>query len=403
MIRVGGRITNSNYDFQKRHPVILPSKHHLTNLIAKSEHINQLHCGPQALLASLRQKYWPLGGKNLVRSLVRNCLTCFRVSPSQERYIMGNLPSDRCTPSRPFLISGVDYAGPFSLKDRLTRNPKIIKAYIALFVCFSTKAIHLELVSDLTSNCYIAALRRFMSRRGKCVRIYSDNSTTFVGAAKEIKFLIKQNEDSITTELSKDNIEFSFIPARAPHFGGLWEAGVKTVKYHLKRVIGNVPLTFEDFYTVLCQIEACINSRPLYSLSTDPNDYSPLTPAHFLIGEPFNSALPSPSLLDVKENLLSKYQRFQKMVQHFWSRWSKEHVSNLQVRTKWQQHCNEIIKPGLLVLVKEDGIPPLKWCIGRVIHTHPGSDGVIRAATIKNNSGTFKRPVVKLCVLPNQK
>lgn len=401
IIRVGGRIEHSQFKYLKKHPVVLPAKHHFTYLVAKHEHLIQLHAGPQLLLASLRERFWPLAGRNLVRKIVHECIVCFKISPPKQNYIMGDLPDSRITPSRPFLISGLDYAGPFLLKDRKTRNPKMTKAYIALFVCFATKAIHIEVVSDLTTECFIAALRRFTSRRGKCTRIYSDNATTFVGAAKELRSFLKHYDKYIAEQLVKDSIEFSFIPARAPHFGGLWEAGVKSIKSHLKRVVGNISLTYEEFSTVLCQIEACLNSRPMYPLSNDPNDFLPLTPAHFLIGDTFTS-VPSPPLLDVRENLLNKYQRLQQLVQHFWSRWAKEYVSTLQTRSKWKQTSQQVLKPGLLVLIKDDGLPPSKWCIGRITETHPGPDNIVRVVSIKNRSGVFKRPVVKICVLPLQ-
>ncbi|XP_074033764.1 uncharacterized protein [Leptinotarsa decemlineata] len=314
---------------------------------------------------------------------------------------MANLPPSRMTPSRPFSISGVDYAGPFQLRDRKGRNFKTFKAYIALFVCFSTKALHLEVVSDLTSECFLACLRRFMSRRGKCSEIYSDNGTTFVGANNEIKLFFDSYKKNITEHLTTEGIQWHFITPNAPHFGGIWEAGVKSTKYHLKRVMGNASLNFEEFYTVLCQIEACLNSRPLYPISTDPNDLTPLTPAHFLIGESL-TALPEPSLLNLKENRLSRFQRTQQIVQHFWSRWTKEYVSNLQTRVKWKMQHPQLIKIGLMVLVKEDGLPPLKWKMGRILQIHKGIDGVIRSVTIKTTTGELKRPVVKICILPHQ-
>ncbi|XP_074032056.1 uncharacterized protein [Leptinotarsa decemlineata] len=401
IIRVGGRLQQSNYNYLKKHPAVLPSNCHFTLTIVRQEHIRLLHTGPQALLASIRERFWPLSGRNLVKRVVHECVRCFRCKAKTQEYIMANLPPSRMTPSRPFSISGVDYAGPFQLRDRKGRNFKTFKAYIALFVCFSTKALHLEVVSDLTSECFLACLRRFMSRRGKCSEIYSDNGTTFVGANNEIKLFFDSYKKNITEHLTTEGIQWHFITPNAPHFGGIWEAGVKSTKYHLKRVMGNASLNFEEFYTVLCQIEACLNSRPLYPISTDPNDLTPLTPAHFLIGESL-TALPEPSLLNLKENRLSRFQRTQQIVQHFWSRWTKEYVSNLQTRVKWKMQHPQLIKIGLMVLVKEDGLPPLKWKMGRILQIHKGIDGVIRSVTIKTTTGELKRPVVKICILPHQ-
>ncbi|XP_072401047.1 uncharacterized protein [Diabrotica undecimpunctata] len=163
----------------------------------------------------------------------RNCITCFKAAPKLETYLMGNLPSSRLTPSRPFTHSGLDYAGPFLLKDRLTRNYKTIKGYVALFICLATKAIHLEVVSSLTTECFIAALRRFTSRRGKCASILSDNGSTFKGANNKLSNFLKTNNSALHDTLSSEGIDWKFIPPRSPHFGGIWEAGVKSVKYLL--------------------------------------------------------------------------------------------------------------------------------------------------------------------------
>ncbi|XP_045541886.1 uncharacterized protein LOC106717931 [Papilio machaon] len=202
---------------------------------------------------------------------------------------MGDLPECRVTPSRPFLISGVDFAGPIDVRMSKGRGAKSYRGYIALFICMATKAIHVEIVSDMTVDAFMAAFRRFISRRGPCREMWSDNGTTFVAASKEILEMWHQGKASIPKELESlldsKSTKWRYIPPGSPNFGGLWEAGVKSIKYHIKRTIGEATLTFEELYTVLVQIEACLNSRPLSPMSDHPDDFEPLTPAYFLVGE----------------------------------------------------------------------------------------------------------------------
>ncbi|KAL0809309.1 hypothetical protein ABMA28_011520 [Loxostege sticticalis] len=154
----------------------------------------------------------------------------------------------------------------------------------------ATRAVHIEVVSDLTAQGFLAAFRRFVSRRGHCSQIWSDNGTNFVGASKELYDLFIHERSTISAEirevLANNNTQWHFIPPHAPNFGGLWEAGIKSCKSHLKKVIGNSTLTFEELSTVLSQIEACLNSRPLSRIDSDGDTYTVLTPGHFLVGEP---------------------------------------------------------------------------------------------------------------------
>ncbi|CAB0009367.1 unnamed protein product [Nesidiocoris tenuis] len=313
---------------------------------------------------------------------------------------MGELPKERVQPSRAFLNTGVDFCGPILVKTSNRRNSKAENAYVALFVCFATKAIHLELVSDLSTPAFLGALKRFFARRGKARKMFSDNGGNFVGAQRELHrlFLNASQSDEMKNYLSGENIEWSFIPPRSPNFGGLWEAGVKAFKYHFKRILGQAMLTFEEMTTVTAMIESCLNSRPLCPLSSDPNDLSPLTPGHFLIGDVL-TAIPQPDILDSKVSTLKRWHRVEFMLQQFWSRWSKEYLSILQSRTKWKKE-EENLQLGQLVLLKEEHLPPLKWPLGRIIDVHPGPDGSVRVATIKTSAGIYKRSISRICLLP---
>lgn len=402
-LRVGGRLENSSLNFDGKHPYIIPAKTHLTRLIIVSEHERLLHAGIQLLHSSLRQRYWIINARNEIRSIIHKCLNCFKFRKCQSHQLMGQLPRDRVQISRPFFNSGVDYAGPFTIRQGGRRSKKRIKCYVALFICLATKAIHLELVSDLTTEAFIAALRRFTSRRGISSNIYSDNGSNFVGANNLLRsfsklLTSKDFSTSVTSYTSNQGIQWHFIPPSSPHFGGLWEAGVKSMKYHLRRIVGNISLTFEEFSTILTQIEACLNSRPICQLSSDPNDPQVLTPGHFLIGAPLNS-LPEPDYNHVPGNRLNRWQLTQQCVQRVWHHWSRDYLNQLQQRKKWNTPSPNL-QPGMLMLLKDDNTSPLQWRLATIEEIHPGPDGLVRVASVRTTSGVFKRPVHKLCLVP---
>ena len=281
---------------------------------------------------------------------------------------------------------------------------KEVKCYAALFICMLTKAIHIELVSDLSTPSFLLALRRFISRRGKPTTIHSDNGTNFVGASSKLKELStfiteRKNQNPIEDFMSNQGVTWKFIPPHAPHFGGLWEAGIKSMKNHLRKVMGTHVLSFEEMSTVLTQIESVLNSRPLFPLSSDPCDLNPLTPSHFLIGRPAAS-IPDEDLVSQAENSVKTYEKLQRLYQLFWKRWSMEYISTLQERTKWKRNGLDQVKPGMLVLVKEENLPPLHWKLGRVTDCHAGEDGVVRVVTVQCVNNKLKRPVTKIFPLP---
>jgi len=268
---------------------------------------------------------------------------------------MGQLPKERVTPSRPFLHSGVDYAGPLTLKTWRGKNARTYKAYIVLFICLSTSAVHIEIVSDYSSEAFIAAYKRFTGRRGICSVLFSDCGTNFIGANSELKrlFTVATTESQkMAALLAKDGTQWKFNPPLAPHFGGKWEAGVKSVKYYLKRVVGETILTYEEMNTFLIQIEAILNSRPVTPISDDPDDLNVLTPGHFLIGSSL-TAVPELSLENIRHSRLSRWQLLRQIIDNFWTKWSREYLQNFQVVNKWNKSF-ESIKEGAIVLVVDE-------------------------------------------------
>ncbi|XP_062541341.1 uncharacterized protein LOC134209372 [Armigeres subalbatus] len=402
LLRLCGRLANMKTCFDTRFPILLPADHRLSWLIARSCHIRTLHGGPTLTLATIRQRFWPVRGRQLARKVVRQCVTCFRCQPRLAQQIMAPLPSVRVSPARPFIHSGMDYCGPFFVRPLSGRGASV-KVYVGLFVCLVVKAVHLEVVADLSSVACINAVKRFVARRGRVLELHCDNATAFVGADRELRTMrdeFRRQFRSIDWEnfCLESGIKFRFIPARSPHFGGIWEAGIKSFKHHFRRIMGNRSFSVDQLQTVVAQIESVLNSRPLSPLTDSPDDCTALTPGHFLVGEPL-VAIPEPDLIDINPNRLSRLQEMQKSVQDLWRCWQRDYVSQLQQRAKWKQPQSDV-RAGQLVLVKQANVPPFQWPLGRIVDTVVGKDGRVRVVIVKTVSGQYKRAVTEIAVLP---
>ena len=408
LLRVGGRLHNApNLTFDQKHPILLPTKGRLVELLIDQYHIDLLHAGQQLILSSLRQKYWIPCAITRIRSRIHRCNICFRNRPKVTIPKMAPLPEARVDGCRPFARTGVDYAGPFSVTPQRRRGQKILtKAYVCLFVCLTVKAVHIELASDLSTECFLAAYKRFLSRRGPCSLLLSDGGTNFIGARRHLTELEElTNSTSFSSRigdtLASKGVEWKINPAYGPWFGGLWESNIKSFKSHLHRFIGEQILTYEELNTVLVQIEAVMNSRPLCVQTNDPDSPTALTPAHFLTPGASLDHLPAQNLQGVQLNRLSRYQMIDRIVQDFWERWRREYLHTLQSRAKWTKDTTPI-QTGTVVVLAQDNVPPLRWPLGIVEQVHPGTDGGVRVVSVRTRSGTYRRPVGKVCALPTQ-
>ncbi|XP_057335052.1 uncharacterized protein LOC130673855 [Microplitis mediator] len=286
VIQVGGRLQNSALDADSKHPAILPKDCMLSRLIISDSHLRTFHGGTQLTLSHVRKKCWIIGGRAPIKNFIHRCLTCARMRGVRSQQLMGQLPSQRVSPSLVFENTGVDCAGPVSLKFFQGRGTRCYKGWIAVFVCLSTSAVHLEVVTDYSSEGFLKAFRCFTRRRGICRTLRSDCGTNFKGADLIFKQLLTgalKESSHLQQHLANDGTQWSFNPPGAPHMGGKWEAAVKSIKYHLQRTIADTLLTYEDFSTFLIQVEAVLNSRPLSALSEDPDDLTALTPGHLYL------------------------------------------------------------------------------------------------------------------------
>ena len=265
------------------------------------------------------------------------------------------------------------------------------------------KAVHIEAVSDLTSEAFLAYLRRFTSRRGKPVLLWSDYGSNFIGTKhilKELYEFMRQRDtnEAISNFCSTQGITWDFIPEHAPYFGGLWESAVKSLKTYLHRIVGNTQLNFEELNTVLCQTEACMNSRPLGVIPHDnENGIEIFTLGHFLFGRPIE-ALPDHDLSSQPLSLLHCWHLCEALDRHFWKRWQSEYITSLQKLSKWHQPATNL-QVDDIVFLREDNVLPSQWPIARVVKAHQGQDGLIRVVKLRTASGTYTRPVTKVALL----
>jgi len=235
VLRVGGRLERAQLSFDNKHPIILPSNHHVTTILIRSYHDIAGHCGPTHVLAELRQKYWIVKGHSAVRKVVGNCIDCKRRNARPGMQLMAPLPATRLIPSEPpFTRVGVDYFGPLTVKQGRSQ----VKRYGCVFTCFSIRAFHIEIAHTLESDSFICAYQRFDSRRGVPKEIFSDNGTNFKGAERELKEALQRwNQDKIHGRLRRDEVQWHFNPPEASHQGGVWERMIRSIRKILRALL----------------------------------------------------------------------------------------------------------------------------------------------------------------------
>ena len=353
LLKVGGRLHASDaLPDDRKYQIIIPKNCALAQLLVSQVHERLYHGTLQGCLAALATTYWVVGARELIRKHLRNCTFCYRYVCKPIAPLMGDLPKERVSPNSVFDYVGIDFAGPFYTKASGKYGPRTArrikhfftstpvetpttKSYLALFVCLSSKAVHLEVVGSLSGPSCIAAFRRFAARRGAPIQVYSDNGTNFIGTARELErlqaALDKKGKESLPAVVATYGSTWVHIPPRAPHFGGLWESAVKSAKTHLKKVLGKNVYTFDELTTVFTIIESILNSRPLVELSSTESDFQALTPGMLMAGKqlrplPLDIQSTPPGRLPPKETHPAKrWAYITKTTAHFWNRWLAEY------------------------------------------------------------------------------
>jgi len=410
LLRVGGRLGKSDLEYDLKHPIILPPAP-ITSLLVEDIHSSVGHLGRENVTNVVRRKYWLVKGSTLIRKVVRDCLICRKQQAKHCEQLMSDLPSVRlATDVKAFTNVGLDFFGPYNT----VHGRRTEKRYGVIFTCLSSRAIHLEVAHSLTTDSFINSLRRFISRRGNVSTIVSDNGTNIVSGNKELRESIGQwNLSVVQNWLKQKCVDWQFNPPNAPHFGGIFEREIRTIKKVLNALLREQKITFNDeiFCTLLCEVESVLNNRPLTEVSSDPECNEALTPNHLLL---FNAGVTLPPGVFTRDDCVSKRQwrRVQYLVNLFWARWRREYVVLLQERNKWQ-FSDRSLQPGDLVLVTDINLPRNQWPLGRVVTVHNDRKGFVRSATIRiskckntdlSNFATavIERPITRLVLLRSE-
>ena len=387
--RCGGRLELAEIDYGAKHPILLPRNHHFTHLVVLDAHERVMHNGPKETLAELRQKYWIIRGRSLVRYIIHRCVVCRRYEgPAYKAPPPPPLPIFRVKEGPPFTYVGVDFAGPVNLRaDMVTGSNG--KVWLCLYTCCVVRAVHIDIVFDLSVQSFIRSFKRFTARRGTPIKLVSDNGKTFTSAAKTLK-AISENA-AVKRLLSGFKIEWQFNIERAAWWGGIFERLIGSMKRCLRKVVGKANLTYDELNTAIIETESVLNSRPISHFSMEDRD-EPLTPNHLITGRRLMSLPDGLCYQDIEDDieitpaLLNKRMKhLNKTIDRFWKRWRSEYLLGLREHHRISKGTNKEnqVSVGDVVIIHNDSKKRGFWDLGIIEEVLPGKDGLIRGAVVR--------------------
>lgn len=411
ILRVGGRLRRAEMEYGEKHPVVLPKNHHASQLVAKHYHAQVHHQGRLITGGAIRQAgFWLIGGHDTVTKVISACVPCkkLRGPPLEQR--MADLPRDRTEVCPPFTNVGFDVFGPWMVQTRKTRGGAAnAKRWGLVFTCLSSRAIHIEVLEAMDTSAFICALRRFFALRGHAKLLRCDRGTNFVGAKTELKDASSElNEEKVKKFVTESGCEWELNPPHASHFGGVWERQINTIRRVLNAMfaeLGRTQLTHELLITLMAEVVAIVNARPITALPSDPDDPRPLSPA-MLLTMKTRPAGPSPGqFLQPDLYVRRRWRRVQYLADQFWTRWRREYLQSLQRRPKWTA-TRRNLRVGDIVLLRDDAQRRNNWPLGRVTEAIESEDGRVRKANVEiardGEKKVYLRPIKELTLLlPN--
>ena len=383
LLRCQGRINNAQLITATKNPVLLPSNHQWVKILIQHVHEDINHSGTADTLATLREKYWILKGRQTVKKIIKLCVICNKLEgPPYPSSVPPDLPDFRTSEDPPFSNTGADFAGPLFVKEHDASK----KVYVCLFTCCSTRAVHLELVPDLSVNSFLLAFRRFVGRRGLPVILITDNAKTFRTSSKEFLKIARSSE--VNNYLSSKRVTWRFIVKRAPWWGGFYERLVRSVKRSLKKSIGRSNLTYDQLHTLLVEVEGIINSRPITYISSDQEGVTgSLSLSHLINGRRLTILSNSEhfEILSTHQSLTQKLRHHKHLLNQFTKLWRRDYLLNLRENhdLKTKRESQPKIRVGDIVVVKNDASKRLFWKLAVVDHLLTSADGNVRAANVR--------------------
>lgn len=407
LLRVGGRLKHSSLTEPEKHPILVPGRHHIAILIVRHYHEQIKHQGRHITEGSIRSAgFWITGAKSLVSSVIYKCVKCQKLRGNLGSQKMADLPSDRLETGPPFTNVGVDCFGPWQIVTRKTRGGQACsKRWAVMFTCLTIRAVHIEVVEELSSSAFINALRRFMAIRGQVKLFRSDRGTNFVGSTDNLGInAINVEDSSVKQFLYSQGCTWLFNPPHASHMGGVWERVIGISRKILDSLLTDVPgtgLTHELLSTFLAEVSAIMNARPLVPLTTDAENPVPLSPSLLLTQKP-QQITSVTETSDSKDLFRKEWKRVQALADMFWHRWKAEYLQTLQQRKKWHEPKRNLCE-GDVVLVRDKQTARNDWPLGIIHKTFPSSDGLIRKCEVRvvrdGRSTLYTRPIAELVLL----
>lgn len=406
IIRCAGRVRNHPiYDHEMKYPILLPKGAYLTKLIIQNAHKKVKHYGIGATMAEIRNQFWIASMRSTVRKVLNKCVICRKVmGRAYQTPDAPPLPKFRLDESKPYTATAIDFTGHLLVK----MFGKIRKVYVCLFTCCATRHITLEIVEDMTTAAFLRAFRRFCSNHSTPSLVYCDNAKTFTSSEAELKRLydVAMHSD-FQNHLADNRIKFRFIPVQASWMAGVHERCIGTCKSALKKILGKAMICQSELQTIVKEIEAVVNNRPLTYSSSDLDELSVLTPNKLVYGYQID-LLPTHDIDEInfdktygEKEILEKiaFRRAQ-LITNFQTRFHNEYLASLRERhcrgLKKQVANSDSIKVGDVVIVYDKDKPRRNWRLGHVMELLTGPDGFTRAARVKTNSGVSNRAIAHL-------